>query len=297
MGGYYAGEPVVIGEGVALEFRPAGIGSRGLALLIDIAIQTGILITLIFIAAAASLHMNEGAAAAIGLTLYVLLILGYPVGFETLANGRTPGKMALGLRVVRDDGGPIRFRHAFARGLVGVIVDRPGFSVALLSLIPMLASSRSKRLGDMVAGTMVLQERVPQRATAPPMMPPPLAAWAAQVDLSGINDDLALRMRQFLVRADQLSPWARDDMANRLVNEVTQRTAASPPPGTPGWAYLSAVLAERRRRELARTWSAANHPQPPAPGPPARPAQPAPAREVETNPPPAPESGPFAPPG
>jgi uncharacterized RDD family membrane protein YckC len=295
VGGYYAGEPVVIGEGVALEFRPAGIASRGLALLIDIAIQAGILIALIFIAAAASLHMNVGASAAIGLTLYVLLILGYPVGFETFANGRTPGKMALGLRVVRDDGGPIRFRHAFARGLVGVIVDRPGFSVALLSLIPMLVSSRSKRLGDMVAGTMVLQERVPQRATAPPMMPPPLAAWAAQVDLSGVNDDLALRMRQFLVRADQLSPWARDDMANRLVHEVTQRTAAPPPPGTPGWAYLSAVLAERRRRELARDWPVATNP-PTAPGQPA-PAPPSPAPAVEADPPPAPESGPFAPPG
>ena len=293
MAGYYAGEPVVIGEGVALEFRPAGIASRGLALLIDLAIQAGILITLIFIAAAASLHMNVGAAAAIELTLYLLLILGYPVGFETLANGRTPGKMALGLRVVRDDGGPIRFRHAFARGLVGVIVDRPGFSVALLSLIPMLVSSRSKRLGDMVAGTMVLQERVPQRMTAPPMMPPPLAAWAAQVDLSGINDDLALRMRQFLVRADQLSAWARDDMANRLVHEVTQRTAAPPPPGTPGWAYLSAVLAERRRRELARAWPA-HPPQPPAPAPP-MPAPPAPMAEAD--PPPAPKSGPFAPPG
>lgn len=315
MGGYYAGEPVVIGEGVALEFRPAGIGSRGLALLVDVAIQAGMLIALIFIAAAASLHMNSGAAAAVALTLYVLLILGYPVGFETLANGRTPGKMALGLRVVRDDGGPIRFRHAFTRGLVGVIVDRPGFSFALLALIPMLVSARSKRLGDLVAGTMVLQERVPHRMSAPPPMPSPLAPWAAQLDVSGIGDDLALRIRQFLGRADQLAPWAREDLSRQLVAEVMQRTATPPPPGTPGWAYLSAVLAERRRREMARAWpppaaqpAAPSMPPPPEPSRPVdpgpsdpRPVDPGPSdpRPLDpgpTDPGPG-DPGPFAPPG
>ena len=289
MGGYYAGEPVVIGEGVALDFRPAGIASRGLALLIDFAIQAGILIALIFIAAAASVHMNTGAATAIGLTLYVLLILGYPVGFETLANGRTPGKMALGLRVVRDDGGPVRFRHAFTRGLVGVIVDRPGFSLAILSLVPMLVSARSKRLGDLVAGTMVLQERVPQRMSGPPLMPPQLAAWAAQLDLSGVSDDLALRIRQFLVRAEQLSPWAREDLSNQLVGEVMQRTATAPPPATPGWAYLSAVLAERRRRELIRFTSTVVPPHEAEPAPAAQPPTPQPEKPSDP--------GPFAPPG
>jgi uncharacterized RDD family membrane protein YckC len=287
---YSADRPVVIGEGVALELRPAGIGSRGLALLIDVVIQTGVTIILFFIAAAAALHMNGAAATAIILSMYVSLLVGYPVGFETLAHGRTPGKMALGLRVVRDDGGPIRFRHAFSRGLVGVIVDRPGFSLALLAFIPMLVSSRSKRLGDFVAGTMVLQERVPTRSSSPPGMPPELAAWAMQLDLAGVTDELALQVRQFLVRAPQLSPWARDDLCARFVADVARRTGAAPVPGTPGWAYLSAVLAERRRRELDRARPAEGD----------RPSTATlPVHAPRAQPPAAPPTtdGPFAPPG
>jgi uncharacterized RDD family membrane protein YckC len=284
------GPPVVIGEGVALDLRTAGIGSRAVALLVDLVIQIGVLVGLLFIAAAAALHMNGAAATAIVLVLYIVLFVGYPVGFETLARGRTPGKMVLGLRVVREDGGPITFRHAFTRGIVGVVLDRPGLSIAVLSLVPMLISRRSKRLGDFAAGTIVLQERVPARVGVPPPMPLHLVAWAAGLDLSGVDDALAMAVRQFLTRAPQLSPWAREDLANRLVAAVAERVGTQPPAGTPGWAYLSAVTAERRRRELERHVSQPAAPSviPPTPSvmPPAVPPSPAPAAE-----------GPFAPPG
>jgi uncharacterized RDD family membrane protein YckC len=288
-GGY--DEPVITGEAVALELRPAGIASRGVALLIDFAVQGAATLVLVLIATAAAVHMNEAAALTVILVLYVLVVLGYPVGFETFAHGRTLGKMALGLRVVRDDGGPIRFRHALVRGLVGVVLERPGVFFCLPALVCMLSSRRSKRLGDLAAGTIVLQERVPAHVEAPPPMPPQLAAWAAALDLSRVDDDLALQVRQFLGRARQLAPWARDDIGARLVAELTARTGAAPPPGAPGWAYLSAVLAERRRRELARitptpapattqqaTALPSAPPPPPAPGP-------------------TPGEGPFAPPG
>lgn len=288
-------EPIVTGEAVAVELRTAGIGSRGIAVLIDFAIQGGVMIALAFVAAATSADLNSAAAAALFIVLYVGVLLGYPVGFETLWRGRTPGKAVMGLRVARDDGGPVRFRHAFVRGLVGVVVDRPGVSIGLLALVPMLASARSKRMGDLAAGTIVLQERVPARVTPPPVMPTPLASWATTLDLSRITDDVALQVRHFLGRAGELAPWARNDLGSRLMTEVVTRTGTPPPEGVPPWAYLSAVLAERRRRELERVASpSAQLPQPPGPQPSPLPAPPPSA--PTTPPPPTTPSGPFAPP-
>lgn len=248
------GEPLVTGEAVAVEIRTAGIGSRAVAVVIDFAVQFALLLLLIFFVDRLGSSMDSAGAITFLLISYVLLVLGYPVGFETLWRGRTPGKAALGLRVTRDDGGPIRFRHAFVRGLVGVVVERPGFFF-LPALLCMLINSRSKRLGDLAAGTVVVQERVPARVASPTQMPPPLAGWAATLDLTGIDDRLAWEVRQFLSRAAQLRPAVRDQMAARLVAEVATRTSP-PPPGAPGWAYLSAVLAERRRRELERVSTA-----------------------------------------
>lgn len=279
------GEPIVTGEAVAIELRTAGVGSRGVALVIDFVIQFALTILLVLIADHTGSTFESAAAQALVLVLFVLIVLGYPVGFETLWRGRTPGHALMGLRVVRDDGGPIRFRHAFVRGLVGVVLDRLGLSLGLLALIPMLLTARSKRLGDLAAGTIVLQERVPSRAVAPPAMPPQLAGWAAALDLTRLTDDLALEIRHFLARAGQLAPWARDEMGQRLVAELAQRTAP-PPPGVPPWDYLSAVLAERRRREIDRL-SADDGPAPtPTPAP-----SPAPVETGDTR-----SSGGFAPP-
>jgi uncharacterized RDD family membrane protein YckC len=283
------GEPIVTGEAVAVELRPAGVGSRAVAVAIDFTIQFGLLLLLVWMSTSVGEATDGAAAAALVLTLLVGVVLGYPVGFEALWRGRTPGKAAMGLRVVRDDGGPIRFRHAFVRGLVGVVVDRPGLSSGLLALLPMLVTARSKRLGDLAAGTVVVQERVPARIPPPPTMPPPLAGWAAALDLTGVTDDLALEIRQFLARSAQLAPWARDEMGARLHEELARRVGAEPP-GTPPWAYFSAVLAERRRREVERL-----RPTPPAPaGGPVPVVEPMPPAAPPAAPPPA---GPFAPPG
>jgi uncharacterized RDD family membrane protein YckC len=281
------GEPIVTGEAVVVELRPAGIGSRAIALAIDLTVQLGLLLLLVWVATSTGEAADSAAAAALLLTLLVGVVLGYPVGFETLWRGRTPGKAAMGLRVVRDDGGPIRFRHAFVRGLVGVVVDRPGLSSGLLALVPMLVTARSKRLGDLAAGTVVIQERVPARIPPPPEMPPPLAGWAAGLDLTGVTDDLALEVRHFLARAGQLAPWAREDMGNRLRDELATRVGP-PPPDAPPWAYFAAVLAERRRREIERLTPVT------AAAPPA--AVPAPAERPPATDAPRP-SGPFAPPG
>jgi uncharacterized RDD family membrane protein YckC len=289
--GGYLGAPVVTGEAVALDLRPAGVATRALAFVIDLATQFAALLIISLVIFRLALDANDAAAAAIGVTLYVLVLLGYPVLFETLTRGRTLGKIALGLRVVRDDGGPIRFRHALVRGLVGVVLEKPGISVGSVALITMLASRTGKRLGDMAAGTVVLQEQVPVRFAPPPEMPPALAGWASGLDLSGVSDELALRVRQFLGRAHEFDHGARESIGSNLVAEVAMRTSAPMPPGVPGWAYLAAVLAERRNREMARV-------TPVSPAPPLSPPQsfqPRPAQpETTTTQPPS--TGGFAPP-
>src|SRR5438270_6279071 len=99
---------VVTGEAVALELRLAKVPSRALALLIDLALLAVPLTGVAILSAMIGSNTDDAAAAAIGLASGVLVVLGYPIAFETLNGGRSPGKMALGLRVVRDDGGPIR---------------------------------------------------------------------------------------------------------------------------------------------------------------------------------------------
>jgi uncharacterized RDD family membrane protein YckC len=265
-------QPIVTGEAVALELRPAGVGSRGVALIIDLTAQ--FVVTIVWTLALGQIgeSADQAAVEAIALTLLVATILGYPVAFETLWRGRTPGKAVMGLRVVRDDGGPVRFRHAFVRGLVGVVVDRPGLSVGLLAFIPMLTTKRSKRLGDLAAGTVVIQDRVPSRVAPAPVVTVELAGWAGGLDLTGVSDTLALEIRHFLSRAGQLSPAVRTEMGGRLLGQITTLVGALPP-GMPPWSYLQTVIAERSRRETLRmssdrpsTPTVAERPTAPPPG-------------------------------
>ncbi|WP_018635356.1 RDD family protein [Parafrankia elaeagni] len=256
---------LVTGEAVAIDLRVARLGSRMVCGLIDLAIQGCALGGLLVVAFLGVQPEDEALATALFLIVYVGILLGYPVACETFLRGRTLGKMALGLRVVRDDGGPIRFRHALTRGLIGVVCERPGLLLGLPAIICMVVSSRSKRLGDVFAGTVVLQVKVPRVAGAPPTIPPQLAGWAALLDLAGVDDGLALRARGFLARTHQLSDESRERLGTELVREITAVVVPPPPPGTPGWAVLSAVLGERTRRAYLRLTSVQRAAQGPDP--------------------------------
>jgi uncharacterized RDD family membrane protein YckC len=243
---------LVTGEAVALDLRPAALPSRFVAGMVDGALQLVLLLVLGGLAAAVQPQLTGAAAAALGIVVLVVVLLGYPVTFETLLRGRTPGKAVMGLRVVRDDGGPIGFRQALVRGLAGGFLERPGITLFAAGVVTMLLNAQSKRLGDLLAGTVVVRERVPVRGGAVAVMPPQLADWAGSLDLSGLSDELALSVRQFLARSDQLTATAREDLGGRLLAAVLGAVRPPPPPGAPGGAVLSAVLAERRRREEQR---------------------------------------------
>jgi uncharacterized RDD family membrane protein YckC len=275
------GERLVSGEAVELEVRFARVGSRALALMIDIVMQIALFLFLLILTfivlgiVGQSGLTDQALVAGVIIVLIVLVLVGYPVGCEMLFRGRTLGKLALGLRVVRDDGGPIRFRHSLTRALVGVALEWPGMVMPLLtwlaSLGTMLANPRGKRLGDLAAGTIVIHERTPASWGWVPAMPPNLAPWAALLDLTGLDDELALAVRHFLARNRQLSEPARTRLGYALAVEVAARTTPPPPPGVPGWAYLAAVLAERHRRAAgrlaaARAVTASVWPEPVTPG-------------------------------
>jgi uncharacterized RDD family membrane protein YckC len=244
---------VVSGEAVVLELPSARFPSRMVAIFIDLLVQVVILILLLVAILVASPHLNADSARALLIVSGVLAIVGYPVIFETLSRGRSLGKMALGLRVVSDDGGPERFRQALVRGLAS-IVEIWGTTGAA-ALICSMISSRGKRLGDLFAGTFVIQERLPRRAALPYMfafIPPPLLGWAQTLELSRLDDQTAEQAASYLRRLWELTPEARDEFGLRIGAAVASLVTPPPPPGTPPWAFLAAVLAVRREREMAR---------------------------------------------
>jgi uncharacterized RDD family membrane protein YckC len=246
---------VVTGEAVVLEVPCARFPSRMLALAIDLAIQLAIISVLLttVVLGAANHGMNTAAVTAIVITVIVLALIGYPVVWEAATRGRTPGKFALGLRVVGDDGSPERFRQALVRGLATLVDFWLVPFIGVPALVCSLLSARGKRLGDVFAGTFVIQQRLPaRRGAAAPPVPPELAAWASGLELSGLTDQTAAMARLYLGRLPDLTPGARAELGERISAAVRAQVSPPPPPGTPVPPYLAAVLAERHRREHAR---------------------------------------------
>src|SRR5260370_13703834 len=208
---------VVTGEAVILEVPCARFPSRLLALVIDMAIQVVLLIALFMIVGLDAQGGLDGASAgAIGLTVLVIVIVGYPVLWETLTRGASPGKYALGLRVVSDDGSPERFRQALVRGLAAVV--EIWLLLGFPALIASLLSDRGKRLGDLFAGTFVIQQRLPpkQNAAPLPVVPPELALWGAGLEMSRLTEQTAETARRYLARLPELTPPAQAALGQRI---------------------------------------------------------------------------------
>ncbi|MGA5541687.1 RDD family protein [Mycobacterium sp. NPDC051198] len=265
--------PVVTGDAVVLDVAIAQLPVRTLAALIDIlVIAVGYVAGLVLWSITLS-QLDDALSAAILIIFTVLTLVGYPVVMETATRGRSLGKMALGLRVVAEDGGPERFRQALFRGLAGFV------EIWMLTggpaVISSLVSAKGKRLGDIFAGTVVISERGP-KLNPPPVMPPALAWWAGSLELSGLGPEQAELARQFVSRSAQLDPRIRQEMGYRIFSEVTSRISPPPPPGAPVEYVLAAVLAERHRRALVRLMPPAPAPAFPAPYPPPYPNSPPP---------------------
>lgn len=241
---------IVTPEAVVLDFETAGLASRLLAATLDAAIELVILFGALF----AFFGLGElgiefgGAGVALLYVLVFLLVFGYPTGFETLWRGRTPGKAALGLRVVTAEGAPVRFRHAAIRAMLGLL-DK-FLLYGLVGVITMLVSRRNQRLGDLVAGTIVLRERSGAKAPSAVVFGPPrgLEGYVASLDVSALGHVDYGAVRSFLIRAGSLTPDARASLAAELATPLVTRLQTSPPAGAPAEVFLACVAAAFQQR-------------------------------------------------
>jgi uncharacterized RDD family membrane protein YckC len=209
-------------EGITLPLRCAGAIVRSHAFAIDALIRL-----VIAIAAGAFLSMFEGLGTALNLLLLFALEWFYPVLFEMGARGATPGKRAMGLRVVMDDGMPPTLAASLLRNLLRVVDFLPfAYAAGVLS---MLLRRDFKRLGDIAAGTRVIHDRPstlhaaapPDGSTTPsgPALPLTAAQQTAVVD--------------WALRTPRLTPARAEELA------VLAAPVLPAGPGTPGQRLLS----------------------------------------------------------
>ncbi|MFJ1600984.1 RDD family protein [Streptomyces sp. NPDC088261] len=246
---------LVTGDAVVLGLRPAKLPTRALAIAIDLVLTVAVYLLVLVGIGFASGSLDEAAVMALTVASFLLILVGVPIAVETLSHGRSLGKLACGLRVVRDDGGPIRFRHALVRGAMGVVETLGSFGV--ISCVASLVSARGRRIGDVFAGTLVVRERVPNAPMAAVPPPPPwLVGRFSELDLSDVPDGLWLAIRQYLTRMTQLDPVVGWSMAQRLAEDLAARTGTPAPVGVPPAAFLAAVVSERQARDARRTGGA-----------------------------------------
>jgi uncharacterized RDD family membrane protein YckC len=226
-------------EGVELALPLGGVGSRFMALLLDSLLQ-GIIV---------------GAAAVVGFTLLgqtgativisaglLFAYLIYDVAFEVRGGGRTPGKRAVGLRVVRDGGGPVGLRASLIRNVIRL------FEAALLyvpAIVSIIATRTNQRLGDLAAGTLVIRDAKPEREPAR-SAPVPVEAYASW-DATGVNEAELSAVRSFLQRREELRPAARRTLAAQLAQRVRPRVAGVRP-GLDDETFLERLAAAKESR-------------------------------------------------
>jgi len=214
-------------ESVELEFTLAGIGNRTIALVVDYLIWGAVLIGLLIFWSILSLQLQryfgEGIdlwISAISLLITFTVYTGYFVIFETLWRGQTPGKRYSKIRVIRDDGQPAGITQAILRALI-----RPIDDTFLIGMFLIILTKREKRLGDLIAGTLVIQE---ERAVKPSSFAvSPEAESLADELLANQNfsailpDDFAV-IREYLQRRSMLETRARTDLSLKLARQAKE---------------------------------------------------------------------------
>jgi uncharacterized RDD family membrane protein YckC len=246
-GAVYDDAELMTGEAVGLDLRPTSFVLRAAGAIIDFLLSIGLWLLILFAISTPffSALLDEASGAAVTIAGLVFCIVVIPTAVETITQGKSLGRLAVGARIVRDDGGSIGFRHAFIRALIGVleIFSTLGGIAALVALL----NGRSKRLGDLLAGTYSQNERI-SRATPPVFgVPVQLIEWSRTADVARMPDGLARRVAQFLGQASHLTPDARDRLARQLAGEVARYVSPVPPEDAE--LFLAAVTAVRRDRE------------------------------------------------
>ena len=241
---------IVTPEAVVLDVETAGVAARVFAGLIDFVIQIGIyfvsvlLLSILGVLAPSSLNLGV-------VLLLAFVTMGYPVLSESLMRGRTIGKKAMGLRAVTLEGAPVRLRHTLLR-MMGGLVDRYLPPLGVTGLLFVLGSSRHQRVGDLLAGTMVIRD--PDRTLLPPAVwfpvPPGQEAFAATIDPTAMTDEQYTVIRSFLMRNRELSADARYALASDLAARAARTLHHDGYSRVHPEAYLLCVISRYQRRNF-----------------------------------------------
>jgi uncharacterized RDD family membrane protein YckC len=230
-------------EGVQLALPLAHLGSRFVAISIDLLVGGVALAIAILALLAAGGGLAASFAAATGLLVFYI---GYQDVFEVLGGGRTLGKRAVGLRVVTDGGTAVGLRASLIRNVLLLVEGLPTSYVP--AVISVLATRNNQRLGDLAAGTLVVREA--KRAT---VAPPPLRAIEPERystwDVRGVGEVEAGAVRTFLERRAQLQPGARRALAQQLAQRVRPQVAGARP-GLDDETFLEYFVAAKARGKL-----------------------------------------------
>ncbi|MEG3842110.1 RDD family protein [Microcoleus sp. herbarium14] len=219
-------------ESVELEFTLAGIGNRAYALLIDYIFFGLILIVFLVGALTFNSVLTEAVRKLIGSTngleLWLIAVqvligffiyVGYFVFFETVWCGQTPGKRYVKIRVIRDDGRPVRLQQSTLRALL-----RPFDDLFFIGVFLIVFNQREKRLGDLVAGTLVIQEEQPV-TTALKVSKSALTLTQkllADADISCLLPEDFAVIREYLQRREAMTPNAKNELSKQLATQVKQ---------------------------------------------------------------------------
>ena len=229
-------------EGIELELVLAGVGSRFAASLLDIVVQLGAIFALAVVLGPLG---SSGFVVAAYLVLIFLILFAYDIALETWNRGRSIGKLAAGLRVVRVGGEPEGFLTAAVRNFLRIVDFLPAFYV--VGVVSILVTGSNQRLGDLAAGALVVRERRPAVPPAATYVAPPVAAPFLEWDVSGVSVEDVATLRQFLERRVSLSPGARAHLATDLAARVRPKVVGAPD----GWhpeSFLEAVVAAKTAR-------------------------------------------------
>lgn len=245
-------DALITGDAVLLDLRTASFATRIVSAVIDGVLQLALLIGGILSVAwfADRAALDDGFLAAGVLLASVLAYVGYPVLSELLLRGRSVGRLVMGTRVVRDDGGPVHVRQSVLRAVMAMF--EIWSTTGAVALVCSVIDRRSRRIGDLLAGTMVIQERM---RTHPPQrieVPLSLRDWAQAADVGRLPLPLLQDIRAFLPRAGQINAESRHQLSRDLLRRTLPHVAPAPPPGTLPEEFLAAVLAERSRRDEMR---------------------------------------------
>ncbi len=217
-------------EQIPLEFPLAGIGSRFLALAVDTSIQVVAGLGLVILAVAVGLRSSRLSTHRTWVLAFValfwfLLQFAYFAFFEAIWNGQSPGKRLTHLRVIQDSGRPITVYEAVARNLLRIVDSFPAFyGVAIVSA---LLSSKSKRLGDYIAGTVVVHEK-PAALETGVRWDSPQASGGSRYDVSRLAPEEFQLIEAFLLRRNQLASEVRTQTARKILQRFAGRLDFSP---------------------------------------------------------------------